>query len=202
MAIATETKVRLEIKGIRPLLMHSARACDPLSEEAKAMKRLTSIRKKSEEDIRAICKADWAAAFYSDEKGRPIVPGDVMLGALIAGAKKLKLGPQAKAGIIAVDDSIVLNHGHPAGESATALDFWNDGVGPYVDARAVKVQQARLIRYRPRFNFWTIKPVVWLSDEVDKDMLENIAETAGRLCGLGDFRPRFGGFVVERVTVL
>ena len=58
--------------------------------------RLTSKRKKTLDDHREIGRVEWMGGLYLDEKLRPCLPGEVIEGALVSGAKKFKLGKDAK----------------------------------------------------------------------------------------------------------
>ena len=187
----------ITISGVRPFLMHAAGAVNPLSTQAKAAKAVSSIRKKTEADHAKMAEMDWLNSFYKDNLDRPVVPADSFLGSLISGAKKLRLKGDALSSIDVVDDALLTGHGHPAGSNATILDFWSNGVGPFVDVRGVRVQNARIMRYRPRFNHWKATFQIFLSG-LDSDRFLQIARTAGESCGIGDYRPRFGLYEISR----
>jgi len=73
--------------------------------------------------------------------------------------------------------------------------------------KPVRMGQSKHIRVRPRFREWTCDvPITLLTDDIDRDLLVQIAETAGRYCGIGDWRPSsprspgsFGRFAVSVV---
>jgi hypothetical protein len=69
-----------------------------------------------------------------------------------------------------------------------------------VDVRPVVVQRQRILRARPRFDEWTLSfRIVNLDPTViHQDILERILKDAGKWYGLGDFRPEFGLFEVEK----
>jgi hypothetical protein len=71
--------------------------------------------------------------------------------------------------------------------------------GWVVDIRPVVVQGARILRYRPRFDEWTLEFQILNSDPtiIHADTLRKILEDAGKYYGLGDFRPEFGTFAVK-----
>jgi hypothetical protein len=72
--------------------------------------------------------------------------------------------------------------------------------GWVVDVRPVVVQCSRILRARPRFDEWALEFEIVNSDPtiIHADTLRRILEDAGRYYGLGDFRPEFGTFRVER----
>ena len=75
-----------------------------------------------------------------------------------------------------------------------------DGCQPYVDRRAVRVQKAMVIRYRPALSRgWRLSfNLEVLDDDFRPDALKAILDRAGREVGIGDFRPRFGRFMVTK----
>jgi len=75
----------------------------------------------------------------------------------------------------------------------------HDG-GWRVDIRPVVVQRNRILRARPRFDKWALEFQIVNSDPtiIHKDTLKRILIDAGKYYGLGDFRPEFGLFSVEK----
>jgi hypothetical protein len=69
-----------------------------------------------------------------------------------------------------------------------------------VDIRPVVVQGNRILRARPRFDEWGLKFEIVNSDPtiIHAETMKKILEDAGKYCGLGDFRPEFGTFVVTK----
>lgn len=195
----SDISVRVKISGVRPLLMHSARAANPLSKEAKASKAISSKRSKVDSDHERLAELDWRNGFYHDSEFRPVITADCLQGCFIEAAKKLKLKKTAQSGIIVTDDALLV-HDHPAGPKATVEDFWKTG-GKYIDARGVRVQTSRVIRYRPRFDIWAAEFQADLYD-LDASVFAQICQIAGRSIGLCDYRPRFGLFEVSSFEVL
>jgi hypothetical protein len=75
--------------------------------------------------------------------------------------------------------------------------------GWVIDIRPVVVQRNRILRARPRFDNWALEFQIINNDPtiVHQDMLRRILDDAGKYCGLGDFRPEFGTFKVDRFEV-
>ncbi len=67
-----------------------------------------------------------------------------------------------------------------------------------IDARGAVVQRARIIRWRPRFNEWKLNFSIDILDDenISVPTLKEILERAGATKGIGDYRPRFGRFMV------
>lgn len=178
--------------GGRQLLMHNGQLADPLNAWAKALKERTSKRKKSDEDHTAIAEAEFQGGLYFDEKLGPYIPGHVIDAALIEGAKKNKLGKVFASCVHTTDDAYALDYKGPR----TRDGLWADS--RFHDRRGAGVQTARVMRTRPKFTDWKLSFVVELfPSELNPTDLQNAIANAGRYVGIGDFRPRFGLFVVD-----
>lgn len=179
------------IKGIAPLIMHNGQLADPLNEMAQALSRLTSKRKKTIDDHKEIGRVEWMGGLYIDEKRRPCLPGEVIEGALVSGAKKFKLGKDAKSGIVVLGNFAVEYDGPKDPDK-----LWSHG--GFLKRAGVKVGTARVIRSRPIFPEWSCKFTIEWDPMVIKDerSLLEIVEAAGQ-CGIGDWRPKFGRFEVS-----
>jgi hypothetical protein len=72
--------------------------------------------------------------------------------------------------------------------------------GWVVDIRPVVVQRNRILRARPRFDEWALEFEIINNDPtiIHADTLHRILIDAGKYYGLGDFRPEFGTFNVEK----
>jgi len=189
--------VSVKISGTRPLLMHSAAGADPLSDWAKARSKISKIRQKTEEHHVELAKLDWYSSFYADENKKPVLLSTMLEACLTEGAKRLKLGKQAKAAIV-VADNPSLDHAHPLGDAATIDDFWNHETRLFTDVCGVRVQNSRIMRYRPRFNQWGLTFEADLYD-MDPSTFENIIAESSRFIGLGDNRPKYGLFEVLEI---
>lgn len=67
----------------------------------------------------------------------------------------------------------------------------------YLDKRRVMIQRAGINRTRPAMRAgWKAQfdLMVLLPEYVDRNTLRETIESAGRLIGVGDFRPTFGRF--------
>lgn len=197
-----DKSVSVTITGVRPLLMNAPRAVNPLSPEYKAAKQITSKRKKTDEDQLKLNELSWRHSFYHDEHFRPIVPSDCIMGMIVAASAKLRKKKSAQSAV-AIEEDATLQHDHPAGLNATVEDFWQAGT-KYIDARLVGIPSTRgkVMRYRPRFDKWSINFKVRLYDEMDIDEFKQILEIASCQIGLGDFRPRFGLFEIKQFKVV
>jgi len=194
------------ITGISPLLLHSGQAIDPLNQYAKAMKGATKKRQKTDDDQAAISKIEWFMSLYHDgaedtikdgevkvdPAARVILPAMSIEAMVTAGGKKLKMGNQVKSGIIVEADARLIYDGP---DSISALYAG----GKHIHRVAARVGMARVMRTRPIFRVWSAKISVTHDETViDEPEVFQILKTAGQLVGVGDWRPRFGRFTVER----
>jgi len=71
-----------------------------------------------------------------------------------------------------------------------------------VDVRPVVAQGSRVLRVRPRFDEWALEFKIANFDPglLKEETIFKILADAGRLHGLGDFRPEFGLFKVEKFS--
>ncbi|SRR6266550_3222599 len=72
----------------------------------------------------------------------------------------------------------------------------------HVDSRPVVIQRARIVRHRPMFDEWLIRFQIQIdTDLVSERLVRLVLEDAGKLVGIGDFRPakkgQYGRFSVS-----
>jgi hypothetical protein len=181
--------LKLKIVGVCPLLMHNGRLADPSYNFSQAMSPIRAKRKKTEADLEELAHLEYLGSLYLYNQN-PCIPGEVLESTLINGAKKLRIGPQAKSGILC-DGMYELEYDGPK----NAHELWNDlrfrlTVG-------VRVQQNRIMRTRPKFNEWATNiEVKYLPDIISERQIREIVEIAGRSVGLCDWRPRYGRFKI------
>lgn len=181
------------IVGVSPLMQHNERLADPTNPLTRNLKKLTAKRAKTDDDLAAIKRAEWEAGLVCNVKGKPSVPVDWLLAALRDGAKKSKLGQQAKAGIF--DPGIAHFELEYTGPKAVEK-MYDDG--RYVDYRGVGVNGKRVMRARPIFPEWRLAfELNYDPETIEGSQIEEALRKAGQLLGIGDYRPRFGRFMVE-----
>jgi hypothetical protein len=93
-----------------------------------------------------------------------------------------------KAGFVALDELMSLG-----------TSQWD-----FLDTRRVVVQRAGINRSRPGFNVgWQVEGrfAVLLPEYITVERLQEALSTAGRLVGVGDFRPTYGRFAVTKFEV-
>jgi len=185
-------KVRITLTGTAPLLMHNARLSNPLDPATKALKRYTSKRTKTDEDHENVARLEHAGSLYIDSDVGPYVPGDNVFRSLWDGAKKHKLGVKVKEGVLVTTDVNPLAYQGPRDVEG----LW--AAESFRLMASVKVGTQRVMRCRPLFREWSTEVDAILDPNViDIAEIEQVAETAGTLIGLGDWRPRYGRYNVS-----
>lgn len=197
----TLTAVRVRLTGVTPLLQHSAQLSDPLNPIVKAIKEISSKRKKTDADLIQMAKLEWRGSLYVDAQSNVVLPAESIKAALIGGAKKEKSGPQARGGTFVFDSPILMHDS----SSKTLDELWGEGESRNVHRVSVKVTSSRVMRTRPQFHDWSADvDIHYDTSQAHASDILRWLETAGRIIGIGDWRPEksgnFGRFTVEKVT--
>lgn len=188
----------VKIKGIAPLLMHSTASLDTTDPRVKEYKELSKKRKKTEVTLDRIARLEWELGLYWDKENRAYIPAEMLEACIVNGAvrNKSRLGKTMKAGIIVEPWRPKLIHDGPD----TIEGLWADS--DFRDLRAVRVGTSKIMRCRPRFNRWSLEfRIGFLQEHVSRSDVEKTLEDAGALAAIGDFRPRYGRFLVESFVV-
>ncbi len=192
-------EIQAKIRGVRPLLMHNGAGVDSQTKQAKEKAALTKKKPQTDADKNAIARLDFVGGLYVDEAGKIIIPDVNLLAVIAAGAAKFRKGKDAKAGVLINDhgvfdfmDGKIKNDG-----KGTVDKLWQSG--KYTDRRRVVIQRAAIMKVRPVFNKWTCEFAFDIDDEIcNTDDVKTWLEMGGKRAGLGDFRPQYGRFEVEK----
>lgn len=175
--------VTVTIRGTAALLFHAWNN-EAVAEKASAAK--NSAAKKSD---------NVESYVYRTPDGEIAIPGTYLKGSLCdpqKGAAKFLQDPRSprksaldlfKAGIIVTTEFATLGQAD-----------WD-----YLDRRRVVVQRSAITRERPAFLAgWeaTFEIMCQTPEYISPDMLHTVLANAGRLVGVGDFRPTYGRFNV------
>lgn len=180
----------IEIESTSPMLHHGAQALG-MEEESKKKKGGSALMGDSEE---------WKKTIYFEEGVGVFLPAVNVEAALIEASKQFKIGRGSaskyfKSGVFITDDKLPF---FVNGKPITALE------GIEIDKRTVKnpATKGRNVRYRALFRQWKSKfrVIVSADDYIDKNLLLESLDYAGAYVGVGDFRPRFGRFKVNKIV--
>jgi len=186
--------VEVAIRGTASVLFHRWQ-CDAVEAKAAAVK---GSKAKKTDDVESYV--------WRDDDGVISMPGEYLRGSIAgpAGAAKFRQDPRSprksaldlfKSGVVALTDLAPITK--VTGDLATTWD--------YLDRRRVTVQRNGITRERPAILAgWTCTMVlqVLLPEYISPEFLHEITVDAGRLVGVGDFRPTFGRFAIDSFTVL
>lgn len=178
-------QVAVTIEGSAALLFHRWN-CDAVEEKAKAAK--GSAAKKTD---------NIESYIYRNDAGEICLPGEYLRQAIIHAAK-FRQDPRSprKSAMDLFKAAIV-----PMTELASlGVTDWD-----YEDRRRVTVQRSGITRIRPAMKAgWKceVELLCNIPEYVDTLLLRQVIDDAGRLIGVGDFRPTFGRFTVANWTIL
>ena len=170
---------------------HSGQTSDPLNKYAKAMKEISSRRKKTDADHEALALLEYEAGLYLNDARQAIIPGRLFEALIAEGAKKSKEGKVALSSTFVDSDAIISYDGGPLTvEELKDSEFHRLSV-------PVRIGQARVIRTRPIFKNVQAEWIVSLQTEVANEaQLRRWIKDGMNLVGVGDWRPRHGRGVV------
>lgn len=183
--IATEPYMALiSVVGTAPLLFHRW-SVEAIAEKAKAAK---GSKSKKEDNVESYV--------YRDSHGLLAIPSEYFRMAII-GAAKFKQDPRSPRKS-AMD---LFKAGIAIGEEFCPLgkENWD-----YIDQRRVMVQRNGITRCRPAMQTgWktAVMLQVLLPEYISPELLNEVIQSAGRLIGVGDFRPSYGRFQVTEFSV-
>ena len=183
-------KLNIEITG-DTLIMHNGRTANPLDPYSKAMKELSGKRNKTDADNIRLSRLEYEAGLYVNKDNLPIIPSRILEANICEGARKTKEGKLALSGLFVDTDADLEFEGGPM------------TVEELVDSEdhkltvSVRIGQSRVMRTRPLFKDWRAMFTCSINASVaTPSQLKQWLENAGKLVGVGDWRPRYGRFEV------
>ena len=186
-------QLTLTLTGTRPMLQHNGRLANPIDPHTRALKQLTAKRKKTDEDLIDIMRAEARGAIYETADSCVGFPTQGVWRCVYDAAKAFKMGEDIKRALSGPD---LVEPLYVDGELVKVEAFLSDPEN--IDYRPVKVQGKKTMRARPLIRAWrTVHTFDLLEDVIDPRELTKVLERAGRLVGLGDWRPTFGTFTTE-----
>lgn len=177
--------VEVSVEGASDLLFHRWN-CESVDAKSKAAK---NSKAKKEDDIESYV--------WRDNKGELCIPGEYFRQSVIHAAK-FKQDPRSprksamdlfKAGVVTL----------------TPLASLGSIEWDYLDTRRVTIQRAGVNRTRPAMRQgWSVNLEfqILTPEYIDPVLFQDVLNTAGRLVGVGDFRPTYGRFFIKKYDVL
>lgn len=191
-----ERKIRLHLTGTRPMLLHNGRLANPLDPHTRAIAAIATKKKKTDSELAELAAMEARGGMYETAKGELGLPYDNVWRCLFDAGKAYKLGSAIKQALVPSPDIAVLI----IGGKPQKCDTYVTGPDRFLYGSVV-VNGRRTMRAR------VIIPAGWeaevkfvlLEDVLQAEKLKPVLERAGRLCGLCDWRPKYGTFEAEMV---
>lgn len=178
--------------GIRPLLMHNGQLADQTNPYVVEIKKITAKgKKKTDTDYANMARLEWEGGLYWDETLGPVIMSDAIERCIQVGAQKSRLGKDVLAAVFCQETCVPVEYKGPREKEK----MWANP--DFCLRRGVGVNGSRVMRCRPMFREWAIEFTVEYDDSIinEKNLIQAMQD-AGALCGLGDWRPKFGRFTV------
>lgn len=176
--------VNVTLEGASDLLFHRWN-CESVDAKSKAAK---NSKAKKEDDVESYV--------WRNGSGELCVPGEYFRQSIIHAAK-FKQDPRSprksamdlfKAGVVSLTPLATLG-----------TTDWD-----YLDTRRVTVQRAGINRTRPAMRQgWSvdIEFQILTPEYIDPVLFQDVLNTAGRLVGVGDFRPTYGRYFITNFEI-
>ena len=189
--------IRMKWVGMRPLIMNNPRSVDPFDEFTIQRKILTAKKGKdmTVENLRELDLVSWRAGVYWDDEEGFIIPSANLERAMQVGAQKSRKGKECQATVMLKGTHAKVHYKGPKHKADLETD-------PNFRLRMpMVIDKRRIMKVRPMIpTGWQIFPEFEFDPTViDKSSLLTAAHNLGRLIGLGDWRPKFGRFLVEEL---
>lgn len=173
--------VKVSIEGTAALLFHRWNV-EAVAEKAAAAK---GSKSKKTDNVESYV--------YRLDSGEIALPGEYLRQAIIHAAKYKQDPRSPRKSAMDLFKAGVIMHTELMGLGAETWD--------YLDQRRVQVQRNGLTRTRPAMEKgWTTscEIEIILPEYITKTLLHQVMIDAGRLVGVGDFRPTYGRFLVTK----
>ena len=183
-------RVSVSIEGVAPGLLHHrfpevvmAGLMNPVKLSGKA---------------KATAEQEAELAAYRMETGGLCQPAEHIYSAMVRAASSFQVQGRGKMtykdpvkGALLVEPEPIIALLTPAGKPIDKYE---------IDARPARIQRARVMRHRPCLREWRLdfKLLILEEETLPAEVANAILVKAGQTIGIGDYRPRFGRFVVRK----
>lgn len=187
-------RFHVRICGTAPLLMHK------FSDESSA-DLASAVKKRKSGPPDPIEEAEQGAYRLDtkdgDAKGQLCLPGEHFFQSMVLAASGFQVQGQGKK----TYKDLVKGNVFVEPEYIGLTDASGNSLYSYeIDSRPARIKAARINRRRPLLKQWVAEFDVVVTDDasVPAVVLNSILVSAGQTKGVGDYRPRFGRFMVEQ----
>ena len=159
---------------------------------AKAIKKISDKRKKTEADHLEMGRLEWHGSLYLHE-GAPCIPLYAIKATLLRAATTLRKGPKVKAGVVCEAHAPLLYDG-----PTDPKELWEDERFRFRSTKALNGR--RVVRTRPMFFPWSADVIIVFNDEaINPGEVDELMAIAGHTIGLLEERPEYGRFRVHKI---
>lgn len=187
--------INVEIEGTAPLLQHRFGMAAQIEGEAKSKKRTGKIDYSEE----------WRETCYFTPENELYQPANHLEMSMIKAAVSFKIPGKRgktykdlfKAAVFVQPDALLLGRDVPK-EPPIYNGTGTAPEGVYVDLRPVVIQRSRVMRTRLAFSpGWKLAfEIQVIDDQLHHEVVNEVLVESGQKVGIGDYRPRFGRFIV------
>jgi hypothetical protein len=200
----TETKARLDLAGVTPLVLNNAHLADPTTYYAIEIKKITDKGNRMTPEEREQKEAlQWTGSLYLDDAGQIVFPTRNLLRGIGDAAKGVRLGANVdRGGVMFTETEVPVQHDGPSDRKA----LWED---PKYRFRTVVngnptrgPKGGKVVSMRPIFPTWamTMTAVVF-ADILGWDDFLRVLDLSGAQ-GIGNARKLGYGRFTVKVTKL
>lgn len=176
-------KISCRIEGVRPLLQN-AFPDETFEAESKTRTRVGSVK-----------ADDPKTKLYVLPDGTIYQPAEHVFRAMVKSSANFKIGGRGKKTYKDIINSSLTIE-------PDAIPHKNPIWVPDKRSIVIPATRGRQIRIRPRFDKWMLEFDILVSEEqIDVETVKKILDYAGYNVGIGDYRPRFGTFMVTQFKV-
>ncbi len=192
----------LEVRfvGFAPLLQNNPQTVDTFNHFAKAKKKYTAKRAKTDEDVLALRVLEIESKVWWDDDLGVYVPSSWVMASIAKNAFKVaKIAKdKARGGIFAVESKAKLTYDGMSAVKKLKDISKNERFNTTL---ILPQQQVRLCKAFPIFHKWSFEIELEYDDKIiDKDSLLDVLNYSAKYNGFGDFRPTYGRATVEVIN--
>lgn len=186
-------KISLKIEGTQPLMLNNPQTVNPFNEYTKALKPLTSKRKKTDDDYVQIYRLQFEASLYV-KNGVYIIPGEHFWKSVCTAAKEQKMGKKFEQSFFIAEDSVL-----DFPEKKLSVDELYEEKS-HVDIRDAGIKDNRIPACRAIFSEWKTTVECYFDDtQIDYNDVLRFFEIAGLRYGIGTYRQKYGRFSIKEI---
>lgn len=186
------SKFSVTLTGVTPFLMHNAQLSDPFNQVVRDMKRINAKKtKKTDEDMIEVARLEFTGGLYYEPALGPVILQKMIHATTLNGGKLTRERPMVVRAGLAYDQlSYRLEYDGPRDIES----LWGGGTSKFVSRESISVQSSRVMRTRPVFDDWAVSfTVEFDTSELDPEKYVEFVQKAGKMVGIGDWRPEKNG---------